>query len=82
MHTNIFSIFLPKKLSFFHRPKPVKKQFVNAAMRQCGNVGRRAMRCGAPAVTPSVSAQAGNARFPMPNASRSVIAALPNYRIG
>ncbi len=31
-------------------------------MRECGNVGRRAMRCGAPAVTPGVSAQAGNAR--------------------
>jgi hypothetical protein len=76
MHTNIFSIFLPKKLSFFHRPKPVKKQFVNAAMRQCGNVGRRAMRCGAPAVTPSVSAQAGNARCPMPRE-----ASLPHYRI-
>jgi hypothetical protein len=31
-------------------------------MRQCGNEGRRAMRSGAPAVTPGVSAQAGNAR--------------------
>jgi len=30
-------------------------------MRQCGNEGRRAMRGGAPAVTPRVSAQAGNA---------------------
>jgi len=53
-------------------------------MRQCGNDGRRAMRSGAPAVTPGVSAQAGNAQCPMPNASRSVncrITALPNYRI-
>ena len=31
-------------------------------MWQCGNVGRRALRSGAPAVTPSGSAQAGNAR--------------------
>jgi hypothetical protein len=31
-------------------------------MRHCGSVGRRALRCGAPAVTPSGSAQAGNAR--------------------
>jgi len=44
----------------------------NAVMRQCGNEGRRALRSGAPAVTPSVSAQAGNAQCPMPNASRSV----------
>ena len=41
-------------------------------MWQCGNVGRRALRSGAPAVTPSGSAQAGNAQCPMPNASRSV----------
>ena len=31
-------------------------------MRQCGNVGMRALRSGAPAVTLSGSAQAGNAR--------------------
>jgi len=44
-------------------------------MRQCGNVGRRAMRCGAPAVTPSVYAQAGNAR---PRFQHCLIAELPN----
>ena len=47
-------------------------------MRQCGNVGRRALRSGAPAVTPSVSAQAGNAR---PRFHHCRIAALPHYRI-
>jgi hypothetical protein len=58
-------------------------QLVNSVMRQCGNVGRRAMRSGAPAVTPGGSAQAGNAQCPMPNASRSVcrIAALANCLI-
>jgi hypothetical protein len=50
-------------------------------MRQCGNDGRRNLRCGAPAVTPSVSAHADNAQCPMPNVSRSVncrIAKLTN----
>jgi hypothetical protein len=53
-------------------------------MRQCGNDGRRALRCGAPAVTPSVSAHADNAQCPMPNVSRSVncrIAKLTNQLI-
>jgi len=53
-------------------------------MRQCGNEGRRAMRSGAPAVTPGDSAQAGSAQCPVPNASRSVncrTAALPHCRI-
>ncbi len=51
-------------------------------MRQCGNVGRRALRCGAPAVTPGGSAQADNAECPMPNASRSVchIVKLEHHR--
>ncbi len=44
-------------------------------MRQCGSVGRRALRCGAPAVTPSGSAQAGNAR---PRFLHCHIAALPH----
>ena len=47
-------------------------------MRKCGNVGRRAMRCGAPAVTLSGSAQAGNAR---PRFLHCRIAALANWQI-
>jgi hypothetical protein len=47
-------------------------------MRQCGNVGRRALRSGAPAVTPSGSAQAGNAR---PRFLHYRIAALTNCLI-
>jgi len=47
-------------------------------MRQCGNGGRRALRSGAPAVTPGASAQAGNAQCPLPNASRSVCHILLN----
>jgi hypothetical protein len=78
MHTNIFSIFLPKKLSFFHRPKPVKKQFVNAAMRQCGNVGRRAMRCGAPAVTPGCFRAGRQRTAALPTLSNYRIATLPH----
>ena len=49
-------------------------------MRQCGNEGRRALRSGAPAVTPSVSAQAGNAQCPMPNA-QCLAKRLPHYLI-
>ena len=61
------------------------RQCGNVEVRQCGNEGRRALRCGAPAVTPIGSAQAGNAQCPMPNASRSVncrTAALPHCLIG
>jgi hypothetical protein len=47
-------------------------------MRQCGNEGRRAMRSGAPAVTPGVSAQAGNAR---PRFQHCRIAAFTNCPI-
>jgi hypothetical protein len=47
-------------------------------MRQCGNDGRRALRSGAPAVTPSGSAQAGNAR---PRFLNYRIAALPHSQI-
>ena len=55
-----------------------REQCGNLRMRQCGNVGRRAMRCGAPAVTPSVSAQAGNAR---PRFYHCRITALSNCHI-
>jgi len=47
-------------------------------MRQCGNVGRRAMRSGAPADTPSDFAQAGNAR---PRFKHCRITELPHCRI-
>jgi hypothetical protein len=55
-------------------------QFVNAAMRQCRKRGRALPAC---AETLGVTAQAGNAHCPMPNASRSVcrIAAFPNWLI-
>jgi hypothetical protein len=55
-------------------------QFVNAAMRQCRKRGRALPAC---AETLGVTAQAGNAHCPMPNASRSVcrIAALPHSQI-
>jgi len=47
-------------------------------MRQFGNEGRRAMRCGAPADTPSDFAQAGNAR---PRFQHCRITELPHCRI-
>jgi hypothetical protein len=81
MHTNIFSIFLPKKLSFFHRPKPVKKQFVNAAMWQCRKARHALRRAG----SHSECFCAGR-QCPVPNAQclakrHCRITELPNWLI-
>jgi hypothetical protein len=55
------------------------RELANLSICECGNVGRRALRSGAPAVTPSVSAQAGNAR---PRFQHYRIYKLTNWLIG